>query len=188
MKVVVGLGNPGPRYRNSRHNLGFAVLDHVAERLGVRFDREKHQGLYAEALCAGDRVRLVKPMTYMNCSGDCVAPFVRNAIPSLASILVVADDVNLPLGRLRLRAEGGAGGHNGLKSLIERLGGQDFPRLRMGVGDNRSGPDLADHVLGKFQPEEWPIVTRMVAEAAEAVLCWVESGIDPAMNVYNKQV
>ena len=188
MKLVVGLGNPGPKYRNTRHNVGFSVLDHLAERLRVTIDRERHNGLVAEASYEGDRLLLVKPLTYMNRSGDCVAALARNGVQALDDLLVVVDDVNLPLGRLRFRAGGSAGGHNGLKSLVERLGSEEFPRLRLGVGDDRDTPGLADHVLGKFRPEEWPVVTKMVPEAADAVLSWAAQGLERAMNVYNKQV
>lgn len=188
MKLIVGLGNPGPRYRNTRHNLGFTVIDRVAERLGAAFDRERHHGLVAEPRAEADRVLLVKPLTFMNRSGECVAPMARHSGCDPNHLLIVADDVNLPLGRLRLRADGSAGGHNGLKSIIARLGTDAFPRLRLGVGDDRTGEELADHVLSKFRPEEWPVVERMTAEAAEAVLCWLREGIERAMNAYNKQV
>lgn len=188
MKMIVGLGNPGTQYRGTRHNLGFAVLDHVAERLGVQFGREKHNGLVVETSLGGERVMLVKPLTYMNRSGDCVAPLARNGVQSIEDLLIVVDDVNLPLGRIRFRQDGSAGGHNGLKSLIERLGSDGFPRLRLGVGDDRDVTELAGHVLGKFRPEEWPVVSKMTPEAAEAVLCWATYGIERAMNEYNKQV
>lgn len=186
MKMIVGLGNPGTQYRSTRHNLGFSVVDHVAERLGVQFGREKCNGLLAEASFDGDRLLLVKPLTFMNRSGDCVAPLARNGVRTLEDLLVVVDDVNLPLGRVRFRPEGSAGGHNGLKSLVERLGSEAFPRLRLGVGDDRAVPELAGHVLGKFRPDEWPMVSKMTPEAAEAVLCWATHGIERAMNDYNR--
>jgi len=188
VKIVVGLGNPGPQYGNTRHNLGFAVVDQVAERLGVLCDREKHHGLVGEARLDGERIVLEKPLTFMNRSGECVAPLVRMAGCPLDALLVIADDVNLPLGKLRLRGEGSAGGHNGLKSIIARLGDESFARLRLGVGDNRDGEDLADYVLSRFRPDEWSAVARTVSEAADAVLCWVREGVDRAGNQYNKQV
>jgi len=178
VKIIVGLGNPGARFRNTRHNLGFLVLDRLAELLGAEFNREKHEGLLAEAQCAGHKLLLVKPMTFMNCSGDCVAPLARNKVSALSDILVVVDDVNLPLGTIRLRTEGSAGGHNGLKSIIERIGGQGFPRLRLGIGDDREGRDLAGHVLARFRPEEKAVVEEMVEQAAAAADCWIRSGID----------
>lgn len=187
MKVVVGLGNPGPQYRNTRHNLGFEAADLLAERLGTRFDREKHQGLLAETSHAGHKVLLVKPMTFMNLSGNCVAPLTRNKIDSLEDVIVLTDDINLPLGRLRIRASGSAGGHNGLKSLIERLGGHEFPRVRMGVGENSGARPLSDHVLSRFRPEEREAAAEMIDRAADAALRWIEAGIERAMSEFNQR-
>jgi len=186
VKFVVGLGNPGPKYRNTRHNLGFRVVDALAEQLGVGLDREKHQGLFAQAQLGGEPLMLVKPMTYMNRSGDCVAALARNKAREAADILVIVDDIHLPLGRLRLRPGGSAGGHNGLKSLIERLGSQAFPRLRMGVGNNgNEGVPLPVHVLGTFHPDEYAAVNEMTERAAKAALRWAEVGIETAMNEFN---
>ncbi|MFP4502711.1 MAG: aminoacyl-tRNA hydrolase [Candidatus Hydrogenedentota bacterium] len=185
MKIIAGLGNPGPQYKNTRHNLGFEVLDLFAEQLGVRLDREKHRGLFTQVRVGGESVLLVKPLTYMNRCGDCLAPMARNKVEDPADILVVVDDVNLPLGRVRIRAGGSAGGHNGLKSLIERLGTRDFPRLRLGVGEETRGPDLADYVLAKFRPEERETVSQAMETACEAIRCWVERGTSAAMNAYN---
>jgi len=185
-KVIVGLGNPGPQYRGTRHNLGFDVLERLADTLGTTFDREKHQGLLAEAVTRGQRLLLVKPLTFMNRSGDCVAVAARNKCDGPEDILVVTDDINLPVGKLRIRAGGSAGGHNGLKSLIERLGSSSFHRLRLGVGDNRQGPDLADHVLSRFRPDEKDAVAALVDRAVEAALCWAEHGVERAMNEFNQ--
>ena len=146
MKVIVGLGNPGPQYKWTRHNLGFLVADKLAASLGAEFLKEKHQGLICEASTGGKRILIIKPLTFMNRSGDCVAPASHNKIDGPEDILVVTDDVNLPLGKLRIRAGGSAGGHNGLKSLIERLGSDAFPRLRLGVGDDRTTGELSDLV------------------------------------------
>ena len=186
MKVIVGLGNPGPRYKNTRHNLGFMVLDALAARLGVGFDTEKHQGLMATATHDGQKLLLIKPLTFMNLSGNCVAPAVKNKVDAPGAVLVVVDEVQLPLGRVRLRAEGSAGGHNGLKSLIERLGTQAFPRLRMGVGDKEHAGNLSEHVLGSFHPDEYAAVREMVEKGVEASLLWAVEGVEKAMNVYNK--
>jgi len=185
VKIIVGLGNPGPQYARTRHNLGFNVLDALAARLGTALDREKHQGLVAEARIGGDKVMLVKPLTYMNRSGDCVARLARNNVFDPSDILIAVDDINLPLGRLRFRAGGSAGGHNGLKSLIERLGSRDFHRMRMGVGDERQGPDLAGHVLSKFRPDEREAAEELVDRAAAAAVAWAESGIDHVQREYN---
>jgi PTH1 family peptidyl-tRNA hydrolase len=186
MKIVAGLGNPGPRYRNTRHNLGFLLLDRLAERLQVRFDKEKHQGMIAQGLNEGQKVILVKPQTFMNRSGDCLAAVCRNVIFDPADLLVVVDDINLPLGRIRFRAGGSAGGHNGLKSIIERLGSPEFHRMRMGVGDERKTPELAGHVLSTFLPEERGAVEDMLDRGTGAVLTWLSGGIGPAMNEYNR--
>jgi PTH1 family peptidyl-tRNA hydrolase len=185
-KLIAGLGNPGAAYRNTRHNLGFDVLDAVAARLHCAFDRQKQDGLIAEAVHAGQKLLLVKPQTYMNRSGDCVAALARHKAPDPADVLVVVDDVALPLGRIRLRAGGSAGGHNGLKSVIERMGTDAFPRLRMGVGDDRQGRDLADHVLSRFRPEEYQPLEAMIARGVDAVLCWATAGIERAMSEYNQ--
>lgn len=185
LKLIVGLGNPGPGYANTRHNLGFMAVDALAGRLGARFDKEKHQGLLAEARHKTHSLLLLKPQTFMNLSGNCVAQVARNKIFDPADVLVVTDDIHLPLGRLRLRAGGSAGGHNGLKSIIERLGTQDFHRMRMGVGDNREGKDLADHVLAKLRPEERPAVEEACERAVEGILMWLELGLEAAMNKIN---
>ncbi|MCF6283741.1 MAG: aminoacyl-tRNA hydrolase [Candidatus Hydrogenedentes bacterium] len=185
MKIIAGLGNPGPGYKNTRHNLGFMVLDRIAEAVGVAFDREKHQGLLAQATYRGEKLLLVKPKTYMNCSGDCIARVSRNAIYDPADLLVVVDDINLPLGKIRLRAGGGAGGHNGLKSIIERFGSRDYHRMRMGVGDDRRSSDLADHVLSKFMPEERDEVELLIGRGVDAALLWSVEGIASAMSAFN---
>lgn len=186
MKIIVGLGNPGRRYEQTRHNLGFRVADRLAVALDTAFDREKHQGFLATGQYGGEKALLIKPQTYMNRSGDCVAAAARNKIQSPSDLLVIVDDVNLPLGRLRLRPGGSAGGHNGLKSLIERLGTDAFHRLRLGVGVQGTENDLADYVLSGFRREERAEVEAMVARAAEAALCWLSEGMERAMNVFNK--
>lgn len=185
MKIIAGLGNPGPGYRNTRHNLGFLLLDQLADRLGVSFDKEKHHGLLAQARHGSEKLLLVKPQTFMNRSGDCLANVCRNTIFDPADLLVVVDDINLPLGRIRFRAGGSAGGHNGLKSIIERLGSPEFHRMRMGVGDERKSRDLADHVLSTFQPEERSAVQSMMDRGVDAAMAWLEGGIERAMNGYN---
>ena len=186
MKLIVGLGNPGQQYRNTRHNVGFRVLDEVAERLSVRFDQEKYEALFATAEHEGERVMLLKPLTYMNLSGTSIAKAARNRVPDPADVIVVLDEIQLPLGTVRIRLEGSHGGHNGLRSVIEHLGTQKFPRLRIGVGHKKAGDDLRDHVLSTFAPEEKPDVERSIKTAAEAVLCCVAEGVPGAMNRFNK--
>lgn len=185
MKIVVGLGNPGPRYRWTRHNVGFLALDCLAERFGADFDREKYGGLIASAGRDTEKVLLLKPLTFMNNSGDSVARALRNSAAALEDLLVVVDDVHLPLGRLRMRSGGSSGGHNGLKSVAERLGTEAFPRLRLGVGGAEEG-GLTDYVLGRFSPEEKPDVEKMVASAADAAVRFIETGIEKAMSEWNR--
>lgn len=186
MKIIVGLGNPGPKYRNTRHNAGFMVLDSMADDLGVAFSREKYRALITEARLGYEKLLLLKPMTYMNLSGDSVAMAARNKIEDPGDILVIVDDVNLPLGRLRFRRGGSAGGHNGLKSIAERLGTQDFARLRMGVGNAEGSDNLTGHVLGKFRPEEKGALAEMVTSARDAAKYFVKNDIDSAMNEFNR--
>lgn len=187
MKLIVGLGNPGQQYRNTRHNVGFRVLDEVAERLGAKFDKEKYDGLFATAEHKGTRLMLLKPLTYMNLSGTAVAKAARNRVPGPEHIIVVLDEIQLPLGTLRIRPEGSHGGHNGLRSVIEHLGAKNFPRLRIGIGQKKTGQDLSDHVLSTFTPEERPEVEQAVRQAADAVLCCVAEGVAKAMNRFNKR-
>lgn len=187
MRMIVGLGNPGVQFRNTRHNLGFVVLDRLADRLGTAFTREKYGGLIAETRRGAEKILLVKPLTYVNKSGDCVSRAVqKKGLADLADLLVVVDDVSLPLGRIRLRAAGSAGGHNGLKSIIERLGSDGFPRLRMGVGEQGVGADLTGHVLGKFKPEERPVVDEMAPRAVDAVLYYLAEGVEATMTAFNQ--
>ena len=186
MKVIAGLGNPGPRYRNTRHNAGFLVLDELASRFGVSLDREKHKALLAEVSRGGGRVVLMKPLTYMNRSGQAVAPVIRNAPNGPGDLLVVVDDADLPLGRLRLRLKGSAGGHNGLKSIIEHVGSQDFARLRIGVGKEKGSSGLADHVLASFTPGERETLEHVLKRAADGVLLYLNEGAERAMNEVNQ--
>ena len=185
MKLIVGLGNPGPAYQGTRHNLGFRAIDRLAEKFGSGFNREKHKGLVAEIRCAGKKVMLLKPLTFMNLSGDSVALAARNNTEVPEDILVIYDEVELPLGRLRIRKKGSAGSHNGMKSVLQRLGTLDIPRLRLGVdGETRRG-DLATYILGKFAPAEREPVEEMISVAAEAAVRCIEAGVDAAMNEFN---
>jgi len=185
VKIIAGLGNPGARYRNTRHNVGYVTLDRLAERLGVAFAREKHEAHVVEAQFQGTRLLLMKPLTFMNRSGLSVARAARDAVEGPGDVLVVVDDADLRLGRLRLRAGGSAGGHNGLKSIIEHLGTPEFPRLRIGVGRDKAEAGLIDHVLGRFKPEERAEVDRVVTRAVDAILHYVTEGIGSAMNMFN---
>ena len=185
MKLIVGLGNPGPRYRETRHNVGFKVLDRLAERLQTAFSREKYDGRVAEARYENSRLVLLKPLTYMNKSGLSVARALRYTGTPLADTLVVVDDVNLPLGRLRLRGNGSAGGHNGLKSIIASVGSGEFPRLRLGVGAANVPGAMVNHVLSAFAAADRAEVDAMIERAADAVLRFVAEGLEPTMNAVN---
>jgi PTH1 family peptidyl-tRNA hydrolase len=193
MKAIVGLGNPGAKYRGTRHNIGFAVVDELARRAGIDFESAPVNALVARwrrraaALSgsgAADDVLLAKPMTFMNDSGQAVGDLTRYFRIGPGDLLVVVDDVQLPLGRLRARTRGSAGGHNGLKSVIAHAG-EDFARLRVGVGRGDSRRDLADHVLARFDSDESAEAERMIARAADAAEMFTTAGIAAVMNAYN---
>jgi PTH1 family peptidyl-tRNA hydrolase len=183
LKLIVGLGNPGDAYRETRHNVGFKVVDELAGRHHANAWREKFGGLEARATVGDTTVILAKPLSFMNLSGQAVQAF--SAFYKIASqeVLVIVDDAELPLGRLRARRSGGAGGHNGLKSVIECLGTNEFARLRVGVG--RGPGELANHVLGRFRREEHDVISAAVLRAADATEVFIEKGIEPAMNAFN---
>jgi len=185
ISLVVGLGNPGRQYQNTRHNIGFVTLDRIAEKLNTRFEREKYKGQIAEGRIKNRSILLLKPMTFMNKSGESVAQAARNKINSPGDLFIIYDDAELPLGKIRIRKNGSAGTHNGMRSIVERVGTKEFPRLRIGVGMDKKTGDLADHVLGKFHPDERNIVADLVDASAEAAIRAMEDGIDSAMNEFN---
>lgn len=184
-KLIVGLGNPGKEYDKTRHNIGFMVVDAFARRHGIAVTRRDHQALVGDGRVGDARVFLMKPQTYMNLSGQSVAAFLRQKPLALVDVLVVTDDIALPVGKLRLRAEGSAGGHNGLKSLIAQLHGQAFPRLRFGVGAPRDPSVQIDFVLGQFSRGEQREVEETVERAVAALASWLFAGIEPTMNRFN---
>ena len=184
MKIVVGLGNPGAEYANTPHSVGFETVDAIASAAGVAWvEKRQYKCLWARVSIAGTSCVLVKPQTYMNLSGESVAPIVRYQNATAADLVVVQDDIDLALGRLRIRKGGSCGGHNGIRNVIERLGTPDFARLKLGVGKDRS--DVVAHVLGKFDPVSRKIMDREVAEAVKAVIAIVRDGPDRAMNLFN---
>ena len=184
-KLVVGLGNPGRKYASNRHNVGFQCLDRLAQAWGFSFRKRKHKALLAEGEMAGLRVILAKPQTFMNLSGQAVGRLARFYRVSPENILVIYDDLDLPLGKIRLRPEGGSGGHKGMKSIIERLGTHGFPRLRVGIG-RPAHSDPVDYVLSDFTPEQRITVEDAYESVVSAVELWVAEGIEAAMNRYNK--
>jgi PTH1 family peptidyl-tRNA hydrolase len=183
VKLIVGLGNPGGKYRGTRHNIGFGVVDELARRRSVAFDSSPVEALVAKVRGV-EPVLLAKPLTFMNASGEAVGALTRYFKLDPADLMVVVDEVQLPLGKLRARARGSAGGHNGLKSLIAHLG-EEFARLRVGVGRGEMRRDLADHVLARFEADEAAEVERMTTRAADASEMFVTSGIEAVMNAYN---
>jgi len=188
MKMIVGLGNPGSKYDNTRHNVGFHVLDRLSEALDIRIYINRSGGLTGQGFAGDEKVLLVKPLTFMNLSGECVGPLSRYYKLTPEEVLVVCDDVNLPLGQLRMREKGSAGGHNGLKDIIRMLGSDAFPRLRVGVGLQPPGMDLVDFVLKQFDQEEKKRCSEAEERAAEAVRLWLAQGTAAVMNRYNQRI
>jgi peptidyl-tRNA hydrolase, PTH1 family len=185
MKLVVGLGNPGPKYRHTRHNVGFVAVDELARRHDATFESAPAEAMMARVRRFAEPVLLVKPLTFMNLSGHAVGELARYFRVAVADLLVVCDDVNLPLGRLRARPRGSDGGHNGLKSIIAQLGTQEFARLRIGVGRGIAERDLADHVLSRFEPGEQDEIAAAIARAADAAEVFLTDGIGQVMNRFN---
>lgn len=182
--VIVGLGNPGPQYRGTRHNVGFEVIDLLAARHHIKVQRSKHQALYGFGAIEGVPVVLVKPLTYMNLSGNALAAMARSVGVAPSHILVVADDLDLPVGRIRLKPKGSAGGHGGHKSIIERLGTSEYPRVKIGIGRTDKSETI-DHVLGSFSPEERQDINEAIQRAAHAVEVVLQVGVERAMSRVN---
>lgn len=185
MKLIVGLGNPGNEYSETRHNVGFMVIDELARQLGITSWKKKSQALIAECRGAEPMV-LVKPQTFMNLSGVAVGELARWYKVAVEDIVVIFDDMDLPVGRLRLRLKGGSGGHKGIESILTHLPKDNFGRIRIGIDRPQTGWQVVDHVLSRFTVEEQPLLKEAVLKAAEAAECVVQKGIDKAMNVYNK--
>jgi PTH1 family peptidyl-tRNA hydrolase len=184
--LIVGLGNPGKRYAAHRHNVGFMAIQKLAQRHGIRLAGRQRQARVGQGAIAGRPVVLALPKTFMNLSGKAVAPLVRRHALPPSALLVVYDDLDLPLGRLRLRPEGGSGGHKGMRSIIDHLGTRQFPRLRLGIDRPPGRMDPADYVLTPFRKEQQPVVDDMLDRAVAAIECWLEAGIDAAMNAFNQ--
>lgn len=181
IRIIVGLGNPGRDYAETRHNVGFMVLDRLARRFGAEWKLDKAR---KGELAAGPGVLLIKPQTFMNCSGECVGPIMRYYKFEPEQVLVIYDDISFPVGAMRLRAGGSAGGHNGMKSLIAHLGGEKFPRLRVGIGAPGQ-KEMVGHVLGKFAPDERPLLEESLAKAEEATVMMLREGFQAAANKFN---
>lgn len=187
MILIAGLGNPGKEYENTRHNAGFLVLDTLAQKLGADLSERKHRALCGKAVIGGQKVILLKPQTYMNSSGESIRAAADYYKVPPEDILVVYDDISLAPGQLRIRAKGSAGGHNGIKSIIAHLGTQEFPRVKVGIGEKPPRMDLADYVLGHFSSGEKKIREEAAKEAADAICEIVNVGIEQAMNDHNRR-
>ncbi len=183
MKVIVGLGNPGPRYKDTRHNVGFQTLEELARRHPVQRQESRFDAIIAHLQVKQEKVFLLKPLTYMNLSGKAVRALIAYYKIDLKDIIVIYDDMDLPVGNVRVRSAGGTGGHRGMSSLVESLGTREFARIRIGIG--RPPHEAIDWVLGRFSPEERPLINNAVARAADAVEAWMVHGIEKAMNEYN---
>lgn len=187
MILIAGLGNPGKEYENTRHNAGFLVLDTLAQKLGADLSERKYRALCGKAVIGGQKVILLKPQTYMNSSGESIRAAADYYKVPPEDILVVYDDISLAPGQLRIRAKGSAGGHNGIKSIIAHLGTQEFPRVKVGIGEKPPRMDLADYVLGHFSSGEKKIMEEAAKEAADAICEIVNVGIEQAMNDHNRR-
>ncbi len=186
MYLVAGLGNPGSRYDMTRHNIGFAVIDYMADEYKVKVKKLKFKGLYQDVSIGGEKVILLKPQTYMNLSGESIREFAAFFKIPVENIIVINDDIYLDSGTIRIRAKGSAGGHNGLKSIIYQLNSDNFPRIRIGVNSpGRERSDLADFVLANFSKEEIPVLEDAIIRAKKSVEEIITNGVQSAMNKYN---
>lgn len=183
--VIVGLGNPGARYENTRHNIGWMAIDALARRHGIALNRVEHRAQTGSGTIAGMRVLLAKPMTFMNLSGDSVVPLLGFYKVTPDRLMVLHDDLDIPFGTLRIRKTGSSGGQRGLRHIIERLGTQDIPRMRMGIGRPPGRVDPSDYVLMPFRGDDAIAAQELIERTADAVELWLRTGIDAAMNRYN---
>lgn len=189
MYIIVGLGNPRKEYENTRHNIGFDVIDKLADQEKISVLEKKHKALIGKGYVAGQKCILAKPQTFMNLSGESVRELIDYyKVDEETELIVIADDISLDVGQLRIRKKGSAGGHNGLKNIIAHLGHDKFSRVKMGVGEKPKGWDLADYVLGHFSAEERKVMDRAAERAADAIRMIISEDADAAMNIYNKKI
>ncbi len=185
MRLIIGLGNPGPKYRNTRHNLGYDCVDLIAEKWRICNMERRAKAALRRGRWAGQELVLAKPRTFMNSSGEAVSYLLDRFTVDLADLLVIYDDMQLPLGRLRVRPKGSDGGHKGIRSIINALRTDNIPRVRLGIGCLPEGEDPVDYVLGRFSQEDSLVLNRALESAVDAAECWLEEGIDAAMNRFN---
>ncbi len=190
MRLIVGLGNPGRAYANNRHNIGFTCINHLARSHGVKFDRKQGLARIGTGKIAGNEVVLAKPQTYVNLSGESVSRLVKKFNTSLDELVIIHDDLDLPLGKIRISHASSSGGHKGINSIIEELGSRDFIRLRVGIGRpdkaEASEDDIIAYVLSDFTPEQKQAITPIIPRVSEAILCLLTEGLTTAMNKYNR--
>ncbi|WCK54630.1 aminoacyl-tRNA hydrolase [Aneurinibacillus sp. Ricciae_BoGa-3] len=187
MKVIVGLGNPGREYEKTKHNVGFWAIDQLARNWNISLNEGKFKGLLGEGRVGSEKVILVKPLTYMNLSGECVGPLLHfYKVNPEEDLLVIFDDMDIPCGKIRLRTKGSSGGHNGMKSLISHLGTEEFKRVKIGIDRPQPGRKVVDHVLSSFTPDDLPVVEDAVKRAAEAAKAWTEISFLRVMNQFNQ--
>lgn len=185
MKLIVGLGNPGREYELTRHNIGFMAIDELAKRWNISLNEQKFKGVFGAGFVNGEKVILLKPLTYMNLSGESIRPLMDYYKIDVEDFVVLYDDLDIPVGKLRLRMKGSAGGHNGVKSTISHLGTQEFQRIRMGIDRPKNGMKVVDYVLGRFTSEEIPDVVHSIEKAADACEEWLNKPFLQIMNTFN---
>lgn len=185
MRVIVGLGNPTDKYKGTRHNIGFEVIDKLADKYNIKLDIRKHKAICGKGIIEGEKVILVKPQTYMNLSGESVAEILNFYKLDVSDLLIIFDDISLDVGNIRIRKKGSAGGHNGIKSIILEIDSQDFLRIKVGVGDKLPQQDLADYVLSRFPKEQQSLVSETIDKTIYAIAEIINNGVDKAMNIYN---
>lgn len=185
MKLIVGLGNPGREYELTRHNIGFMAIDEIAKRWNISLNEQKFKGVFGAGFVNGEKVILLKPLTYMNLSGESIRPLMDYYKIDVEDFVVMYDDLDIPVGKLRLRMKGSAGGHNGVKSTISHLGTQEFQRIRMGIDRPKNGMKVVDYVLGRFTSEEIPDVNHSIEKAADACEEWLNKPFLQIMNTFN---
>ncbi len=186
MYLIAGLGNPGREYAGTRHNVGYETLDAVAAKYDIKINKSKFRGEYGEGFIEGEKVILVKPLTYMNLSGECIREFLNFYKIDNENLIVIYDDISLPLGKMRIRPKGSAGGHNGIKNIIYQTGSEVFPRIKIGVGaPEHEDYDLKDYVLGKISKKETEVLIKTAIDAASAVGVIIKNGTDKAMSQFN---
>lgn len=185
MKLIIGLGNPGKEYVGTRHNVGFQAIDTIGEAYNISVNKSKFRAFFGEGMIGDSKVILIKPQTYMNLSGESIKPFISWYKVDPKDVLIIYDDVSLAPGILRIREKGSAGGHNGIKSIIQHLGMDEFQRIKIGIGEKPQNWDLADYVLSRFTNPEMKMIDKAIKDAADATQMIIEKGIQKAMNAYN---